>query len=126
MENKIIVEKIKKDQLIPFNVSEEEIVSFALDESGILADDTLVNGLNGRELVKSFFQKRENFKQNSRLGHILIKEYNLSKESLIKALAKHEETEEPLGRCLVSLGLCTEEQIKLALETQAKMRSYIR
>ena len=126
MGKEFTIKNLKKDQFAPFNVTEEELVSFSLDESGLIDDDTDINGKPARELVKSFYNKRENFRQNTRLGHILVKEYNISKEDLIKALSYHEETGCPIGESFIKMNICTKEQIEDALRTQSQMRSYIR
>lgn len=126
MEKDFTIKYLKKDQFAPFNVTEEELLSFALDESGLLTDDTIINNKPARELVISFYNKRESFKQNTRLGHILVKEYNISKEDLIRALAYHEREGGQLGKAFVHLNICSEQQIEEALKTQSKMRTYIR
>lgn len=126
MTKEFTIRNLKKDQFAPFNVTEEELMSFALDEAGLLTDETIINEMVGRDLVKSFYNKRENFRQNTRLGHILVKEYNISKEDLIRALTYHEQSGGPLGKAFVHLNICTEDQIEEALKTQSKMRSYIR
>ena len=126
MEKEFIIKNLKKDQFAPFNVTEEELISFALDESSLLDEDTMINNTPARDLVKSFYSKRENFRQNTRLGHILVKEYNVTKEDLVKALVYHEENGSPLGEAFVRLNICTKEQIEEALKTQSLMRSYIR
>ena len=126
MSKEFTIKNLKKDQFAPFNVSEEELISFALDEAGIITDETIINDHHARDLLKSFYNKREHFRQNTKLGHILVKEYNLSKGDLIKALSYHEHSNVPLGQAFVHLNICTEEQIEEALKTQSKMRSYIR
>lgn len=126
MEKEFTIKNLKKDQFAPFNVTEDELVSFALDEAGLITDETIINDKSARELVKSFYTKRENFRQKTRLGHILVKEYNISKEDLIKALTYHEQSGGQLGKAFVHLNICTEEQIEEALKTQSKMRTYIR
>ncbi len=126
MEQEFTIKNLKKDQFAPFNVTEEELISFALDESSLLDEETMINDVLARDLVKSFYSKRENFRQNTRLGHILVKEYNISKEDLLKALFYHEENGAPLGEAFVKLNICTNEQIEEALKTQSLMRSYIR
>lgn len=126
MEKDFTIKHLKKDQFAPFNVTEEELLSFALDEAGLLTDETVINKKIARELVISFYNKRESFKQNTRLGHILVKEYNISKEDLIRALAYHEQEGGQLGKAFVYLNICTEKQIEEALKTQSKMRTYIR
>jgi hypothetical protein len=126
LEKEFIIKNLKKDQFAPFNVTEEELISFALDESSLLDEDTMINTIPARDLVKSFYNKRENFRQNTRLGHILVKEYNVSKEDLVRALVYHEEHGSPLGEAFVKLNICTNEQIEEALKTQSLMRSYIR
>jgi len=126
MENKqFIVKNISKDKFSPFNATEEELIAFSLDENSLLSEKTTINEFSARELVISFYNKREKFRQNSRLGHIIIKENNLSKDELIKALAYHEENEVPLGVAFIRLGICTEEQVRKALEIQTQMRNFI-
>lgn len=126
MNKDFVIRNLKKEQFTPFNVSEEEIISFALDESALIGDDTLINGIPARDLVKHFYEKRESFRQNTRLGHILVKEYGISKEDLIRALTYHEEYGVPMGEAFIHLQICTEEQINEALKKQTLMRSYIR
>ena len=126
MEKEFTIKNLKKDQFAPFNVSEDELLSFALDEAGLISDETVINDKVARELVKSFYNKRENFRQNTRLGHILVKEYNISKDDLIRALTYHEQTGGQLGKAFVHLNICTEVQIEEALKTQSKMRTYIK
>jgi hypothetical protein len=126
LEKEFIIKNLKKDQFAPFNVTEEELISFALDESSLLDEETMINTVLAKDLVKSFYNKRENFRQNTRLGHILVKEYKISKEDLVKALVYHEENGTPLGEAFIRLNICNTEQIEEALKTQSLMRSYIR
>jgi len=126
MENKsFIIKNISKDRFSPFNATEEELIAFSLDENSLLNEKTTINELNARELVISFYNKREKFRQNSRLGHIIIKENNLSKDDLIRALVYHEQNEVPLGEAFIKLGICTQEQVNKALEIQMQIRNYI-
>ena len=126
MEKDFIIKNLKKDRFAPFNVTDEELISFALDESSLVSDETTINGKSARDLVILFYDKRDKFRQNTRLGHIIVKENNLSKDDLIKALAYHEENEVPLGEAFVRLNICTEDQIQKALQTQSQMRNFIR
>jgi hypothetical protein len=125
LEKQFIIKNLKKDRFAPFNVTEEELISFALDEAALLDENTIVNDTSGKILVQAFYNKRDKFRQNTRLGHILVKEYNISKDDLIKALAYHEESGAPLGEAFIFLNICTREQIEEALRTQIQMRSYI-
>lgn len=126
MSQEFIIKNLRKEQFVPFQVTEEEIISFALDESSLIDDETTVNNLSARELVKSFYEKRENFRENTRLGHILVREYNISKEDLLKALNYHQEKGIPLGKAFIDLEICSEGQIEEALVKQTQMRSYMR
>lgn len=126
MSKEFTIKNLRKEQFVPFQVSEEEIISFALDESALIDDDTTINDMSARELVKSFYEKRENFRENTRLGHILVREYQISKEDLLKALNYHQDNSVPLGRAFIELEICTDQQIEEALRKQAQMRSYIR
>jgi hypothetical protein len=126
MENKsFIIKNISKDRFSPLNATEEELIAFSLDENSLLNEKTTINELNARELVISFYNKREKFRQNSRLGHIIMKENNLSKDDLIRALVYHEQNEVPLGEAFIKLGICTQEQVNKALEIQMQIRNYI-
>lgn len=126
MDKEFIVKNISKDQFTPFNVTDEELLSFAIDEASLMTESTQINGVSAKELAKSFYSKRDKFRQNTRLGHILINDFGVTKEDLLRALVYHEEKQLPLGEAFVELNICTSEQINSALIKQTEMRSYFR
>lgn len=55
---------------------------------------------------------------NSLLGEILVERRLVSKEQLAEALARQEETKEPLGQILIQLGFLDEPQLRMVLSEQ--------
>jgi len=126
LKKEFIISGIIKDQFTPFKVNEAELISYALSEAALISDETEINGESAQKLVQSFYEKRDRFRHNTRLGHLLLKEYGIKKDQLIKALVYHEEKEVPLGEAFVQLQICSREQVDNALKKQYEMRSYFR
>lgn len=125
-QDNIYVQNLKVDAFSGFSATPAELLSFALDEVGLLGPQTMVNGKLARELTESFYQKRQQVRQNTRLGNLLISENIITKEQLIEALAHHVDQNVPLGQALVHLKLCTQKQLKWALKQQASLRKRLR
>lgn len=121
----IYLQNLNRDNFSHFGATDQELLSYALDEVGLLDERTVINGKSARELTQNFYRKRDKFRQNTRLGHILMSEDILSKEQLIDALAHHVNHDVPLGQALVELGMCTRKQIDNALKQQTSLRRYI-
>jgi len=113
------------DSFAGFGATVPELLSFALDEVGLMDEKTLVNGKSARELAESFYRKRNRVRQNSRLGNLLIQEGIISKEQLIAALSYHVSEDVPLGEALLRLNLCGQTELEWALKHQASLRSRI-
>jgi hypothetical protein len=113
------------DSFAGFGATVPELISFALDEVGLMDQKTLVNGKSARELAENFYRKRNRVRQNSRLGNLLIQEGIISKEQLIEALSYHVSEDVPLGEALLHLHFCAKEQLEWALRHQASLRSRI-
>lgn len=122
MSENIYVQNLALDSFSSIGASPEELLSYALDEVGLLGQMTMINGKSAREMAESFYQKRQRVRQNSRLGNLLISEHIISKEQLIAALSYHVTHEVPLGQALVQLNSCTQEQIESALARQEHLR----
>lgn len=119
----IYVQNLSIQAFAGFGASAPELISFALDEIGLLDDHTLVNGKSARDLAEQFYRKRNQVRQNSRLGNLLVQHAMISKEQLINALRYHVAEDVPLGEALLQLKYCTAEQLKWALRQQASLRS---
>ena len=125
-QDNIYVQNLKVDTFSGFGASPAELLSFALDEVGLLGEHTMVNGKSARELTEGFYQKRQQVRQNTRLGNLLITANIISKEQLIEALSYHVTNDVPLGQALVSMTLCTDKELKWALKQQASLRRRLR
>lgn len=119
----INVTHINIDNFNPFGATAEELLAIALDEAGLISEVTKINNMPARELCKSLFNKRETYKELTKLGNILIKKHVISSEELQKALdyqRKHPESR--LGNTLLALKICTIEDIERCLDIQNQIR----
>lgn len=123
--DELYVQNLKLEDFTAFGASAAELVSYALDEVGLLGSHTLINGKAARQLVESFYTKRHKVRQNTRLGNLLITEGILTQAQLIEALSFHVTHELPLGASLIQLGFCTQAQLDQALVRQAEIRKML-
>ncbi|PIQ23860.1 hypothetical protein COW36_13565 [bacterium (Candidatus Blackallbacteria) CG17_big_fil_post_rev_8_21_14_2_50_48_46] len=120
------IQNLCVDAFQGFGATVPELISFALDEVGLMNEKTLVNGKSARELAEHFYRKRNRMRQNSRLGNLLIQEGIISKEQLISALSYHVSEDVPLGEALLQLNFCTPEHLEWGLKQQATLRKQMR
>lgn len=118
----IYVQNLKIEDFSAFGATPAELISYALDEVGLLGSHTLINGKSARQMVESFYAKRHKVRQNTRLGNLLISDGILTQAQLIEALSYHVTHEVPLGASLIQLGFCTQVQLDQALAHQAEIR----
>ena len=118
----IEVSSINAEDFAAFGATEAELVAYALDDIGLLAPDTQIDGQAARPLVESFYFKRQKVRRTTRLGNLLIQEGIITREQLIEALSCHVTREIPLGEALVELKFCSREQLEATLSKQAEMR----
>lgn len=105
-----------------FGATPAELVSYALDEVGLLGSHTLIDGRSGRQLAESFYRKRHKVRQNTRLGNLLIQSGIITQAQLIEALSFHVTREVPLGQALTQLNFCSQAQLDSTLARQAEIR----
>lgn len=122
---KVSIENICSTNTVPFSASDSEIIAYALDDLGLIDEDTLVDGHSAREMAKKFYEKRDRFRENTRLGQLLVNEYGVTKEQLVEALRYHELNGDPLGVSFIKLNICSREQINEALSKQITMRKLL-
>lgn len=120
--DEIYLQNIKIEDFSAFGANPAELVAYALDEVGLLGSHTLINGKGARQLVESFYHKRQKVRQNTRLGNLLIHEGIITQAQLIEALSYHVTHEVPLGSALIQLKFCSQEQLDTALARQAEIR----
>lgn len=118
----LYVQNLHTENFFHLGANDAELLSYALDEAGLLDDHTLIDGKSARTFLSQFYQKRSQLRQNSRLGNILISEGFITKEQLVQALTFHVDQDMPLGEALVQLQLCSAAQVEQALSKQAQLR----
>jgi hypothetical protein len=121
--SKITVSRLRNDGWVnPFNASTEELLAGALEETGLMNKDTQINGRSAQDFYHSYCKKKNLFQEATRLGSILVKEKIISDDQLKKALIKQQNNGQPLGEVLLSMQLCTEQDIEQALHRQKTIR----
>jgi hypothetical protein len=121
--SEIKISDINTEQFNPFSATEEELIANALDESGLIRNETLINDISAKEFCKLYFEKRENYKNSTKLGSLLVKNYVVTSTQLHKALEhqkKHPSMR--LGDALVDLGFCTADEIEKCIDAQVQIR----
>lgn len=120
---KIILERLRNDSWVnPFNATAEELLAGALEETGLMQSDTLINGSAAQAYYHSYCKKKNLFQEATRLGSILVREQIITEAQLKKALTKQQNSSKPLGEILLSLKFCTEQDIEQALSRQKSIR----
>ena len=118
-----VVEGIGTEGSNPFSASLEEMLAAALDEAGLVAPETMINGRAAREWLESWNLKTSRFREISRLGDLLLKRGVLTENDLGRALRLQEERGGLLlGEALVELGVCSRPEIEKILGTQVRLR----
>jgi hypothetical protein len=121
--SKIVLERLRNDSWVnPFNATAEELLAGALEETGLIQGNTLINGCSAQTFYQSYCKKKNLFQEATRLGSLLVKEQIITEEQLKKALSKQQNNTKPLGELLISLRFCTEQDIEQALSKQKTIR----
>lgn len=123
---KITVESLCIGNTIPFPAQQAEMMAYALDEAGFIGPETRINGQPAREILQRFFAKRERFRENSRLGQLMVNEFGVTCEQLVQALSYHELNKVPLGEAFVQLKICEAHVVEEALSRQVSLRANLR
>jgi hypothetical protein len=118
-----VVEGIGTEGSNPFSASLEEMLAAALNEAGLVAPETMINGRAARGWLESWNLKTSRFREISRLGDLLLKRGVLTENDLGRALRLQEERGGLLlGEALVELGVCSRPEIEKILGTQVRLR----
>jgi hypothetical protein len=110
----------------PFGADTVELLAAALDDAGLLGPETTLNDRAAEVPLQSYFRKRAQYREVSRLGTLLVHHGIVSREELGRALAR--QREHPgmkLGEALTELGLCSPEEIEKRLDSQLDFRQGI-
>ncbi len=114
---------IRQDEWVnPFGATQEELIASALDDGGLMASKTTINGQSAQDIFQAYCKKKSLFQEATRLGNILLKESLLSQSDLAVILKLQAETGKPLGQLLVEREVCSNEAIQAALDRQQSLR----
>lgn len=114
---------IDSERMNPFGATEQEFMAYALDDAGLLTEETLIDGLPARGYLESFYRKREIYRESTRLGMLLVTQGVLSREQLAKALSHQQQLPGArIGEVVLRMGFCRIEDLENALEMQARIR----
>lgn len=117
------VEGIDTERLNPFGATGPELLAYALDDAGMLAEATLIDGTPARQHLQEYFRKRETYREMTRLGEVLVHNHVVTQEQLVAALQfQRERPGLKLGEALLETGACRFEDIRRALDNQARIR----
>jgi hypothetical protein len=107
----------------PFGADAVELLAAALDEAGLLGPDTTFDDREADMPLQSYFSKRTQYREVSRLGTLLVQNGIISKNDLGRALSLQKENRGmKLGMALTELGLCSIEDIEKHLDSQLDFR----
>lgn len=124
--NRVYIENVHMDLYAPIGITPAEVVANAMRESGILDNETIINGGNPLDLCSSFLEKKSNsqqFAKLTKLGNMLVKNKVITLQDLKIALrrqGKHPEMK--LGNILIEMGACSKFDIQNCIETQNQLR----
>jgi hypothetical protein len=110
----------------PFGADAAELLAAALDEAGLLEPETTFDGRQAEVPLQSYFSKRTQYREVSRLGTLLVQKGIVSKDDLGRALSLQRESPGmKLGEAMTKLGLCSVEDIEKHLDAQLDIRKDI-
>lgn len=117
------VHGIDKDRFNPFGASEQEMLAYALDDAGLINAQTTIGECSAREYLRAFYRKREDYRESTKLGKMLVRQGVISPPQLAEVL--HYQQEHPgmkLGEAILALGFCRISDLERALEVQSCIR----
>ena len=107
----------------PFGASGQELLAYALDDAGLVREETRIDGLPARSLLESFHSKRAEFRDATKLGFLLVRDGTIEREQMADALA-HQRRHPGMkfGEAILALGHCGLDDLERALAVQAQIR----
>ncbi|MEI7475550.1 MAG: flagellar brake protein [bacterium] len=121
--DEIVISRLNIDGHNPFGATAEELLANSLDESGLIAEDTLINSVLAHDLCKSLFKKREEYKESTKIGNILIKKQVITEKQLQEVVDHQQKNpNKKLGDLLVDLNMCQPDDISCCLDIQKQIR----
>lgn len=124
--NEITVSNIDNQSFNQFGANDEELIANALEDAGLLTEHTIISGKPAKQHLKAFFAKRDNFRESTMLGNLLVLGKVITVIQLNEALEyKRQHPELRLGETLIKLNLTTKEAIERAVSEQTMIREDI-
>jgi len=118
------VDRLDIERFNPFGASAEELLAFALDDAGLLGAETTISGRPGRVFLEAFYRKREQYREATRVGDLLVRDGIITQEQLRIAVGlQRGNLSKLLGEALVEIGACAPEDLESVLSTQSRIRS---
>ncbi|EKE02138.1 MAG: hypothetical protein ACD_20C00419G0001 [uncultured bacterium] len=123
MDNEVKVSNINIEAFNLYKVTCEELIANAIENAGLIKAGTCINDQRALDFHKSFCDKRENFKEATKLGNLLVKYKIITQNQLHEAL-KHQKKypELKLGTILLNFKFCTLSDIEKFLYLQVQIR----
>lgn len=107
----------------PFGASGQELLAYALDDAGLLCAATTIDGSSAREYLRSFYRKREDYRESTKLGELLVRQGVVGQPQLVDVLRyQKEHPGMKLGEAILALGYCRISDLEKALEAQSHIR----
>ena len=117
------VNHIDLERFNPFGATAEELLAYALDAAGLINSETRISDRAAREFLDRFYHKREDYREATKIGGLLIRQGVLTREQLADALRMQKSHPDmKLGEAILALRVCTLVDIEQALETQIRIR----
>lgn len=127
--NKIQLESINTNFLNQYNATPEELLSEAMDQFGLIDEETKINDIDAREYLKTLQEKKKSFREINRkasfftkIGTLLLQKNVINNMQLKEALSYQKHTPIKIGEILVKLGFVDEHEIAGIVEEQKKIR----
>jgi len=123
----IVISNINRAVFKMFEASGEELAAIALDSMGLVTNGTTINGKTAAYYSRSFSIKRENLKESTKLGCLMVKHKIITQNQLDEALSfQKKHPEHKIGNILLKFKFCTISEIEQFLFTQIQIRNDIR
>lgn len=117
------VSGINSERFNPFGASDQELLAHALDDAGLAREETRIDGEPARALLASFYRKRAEFRESTKLGFLLVRDGTIDRERMAAALAhQRRNAGMKFGEALLALEFCGIDDLERALAIQTQLR----
>lgn len=133
MSDSVKIESVNTNFLNQYSATSEELIAEAMEQFGLLDDNTLINEVSARDHLKRLLEKKKHYhgilprKASfiTKLGSLLVQRNIINTMQLREALNYQKQTPIKIGEILVKLGFVREEEIADIIEEQRKIRNVL-